>query len=47
MRLRQFAAYVRKVFHLHRLAGRTAEAWAALERLKAIHARYPQLAEGL
>jgi len=28
------------------LAGRTAEAWASLERLKAIHARFPQLAEG-
>ena len=31
---------------VHRLAGRTADAWASLERLKAIHARFPQLAEG-
>ena len=34
------------VIQVHRLAGRRAEAWAALERMKAIHARFPGLAEG-
>jgi hypothetical protein len=43
-RVAEVLTYVAQV---HRLAGRKAEAWAALERLKAIHARFPQLSDPL